>query len=198
MRSPNALVLIGALSVSLPVNAYGNGLARTPQMGWNTWNHFGCDISEDTILSAAKSLVSYNLTKYGYECTFIFLLLIFSLIVSIDVIMDDCWHAPSRNSSTGAPVADPKKFPNGIKSLSDQIHSMGLKFGIYSSAGLFTCGGRFGSLGYEEIDAKTYASWGVDYLKYDNCYNEGCQIVPTNRLCADSGKRPFWHATDLL
>jgi alpha-galactosidase len=92
--------------------------------------------------------------------------------------MDDCWHAPHRNSSTGAPVADPVKFPNGIKALSDQLHNMGLKFGIYSSAGLYTCGGRFGSLGYEDIDARTYASWGVDYLKYDNCYNEGRAGTP--------------------
>ncbi|KAL7285676.1 hypothetical protein ACG7TL_000781 [Trametes sanguinea] len=144
------------LALALPaVLALENGLARTPQMGWNTWNHFGCGISEDTILSAAKALVSNNLTSYGYEY----------------VIVDDCWQAPARDPSTGAPVADPSKFPNGIKDVADQ-------FGIYSSAGTYTCGGRFGSLDHEEIDAKTYASWGVDYLKYDNCYNEGRAGTP--------------------
>ncbi|KAJ3013209.1 hypothetical protein NUW54_g1655 [Trametes sanguinea] len=131
-------------------------------MGWNTWNHFGCGISEDTILSAAKALISNNLTSYGYEY----------------VIVDDCWQAPARDPDTGAPVADPSKFPNGIKDVADQVHNMGLKFGIYSSAGTYTCGGRFGSLDHEEIDAKTYASWGVDYLKYDNCYNEGRAGTP--------------------
>ncbi|THH02862.1 hypothetical protein EW026_g106 [Hermanssonia centrifuga] len=107
-------------------------------------------------------MVANNLPQLGYEY----------------VLMDDCWHAPSRNSTTGAPVADPNKFPNGIKDLSDKIHAMGLKFGIYSDAGTMTCGGRFGSLGFEQIDAQTYADWGVDYLKYDNCYNEGLSGTP--------------------
>ncbi|KAI8995307.1 alpha-galactosidase [Trametes punicea] len=152
-----------ALALALPAAfALDNGLARTPQMGWNTWNHFGCGISEDTILSAAQALISNNLTSYGYEY----------------VIVDDCWQAPARDPSTGAPVADPDKFPNGIKDVADKVHSMGLKFGIYSSAGTYTCGGRFGSLDHEEIDAQTYASWGVDYLKYDNCYNEGRAGTP--------------------
>ncbi|KAI0374369.1 alpha-galactosidase [Pilatotrama ljubarskyi] len=155
----NVLVLALALPAAL---ALDNGLARTPQMGWNTWNHFGCGISQDTILSAAKALISNNLTSYGYEY----------------VIVDDCWHAPARDPDTGAPVADPEKFPNGIKAVADQVHDMGLKFGIYSSAGTYTCGGRFGSLDHEEIDAKTYASWGVDYLKYDNCFNEGRAGTP--------------------
>ncbi|KAI0803037.1 alpha-galactosidase [Irpex lacteus] len=153
------------LAITLSVwcaHAADNGLAITPQMGWNTWNHFGCDISEDTIMSAAQAIVIYNLTQFGYEY----------------VIMDDCWHAASRNNATGAPVADATKFPNGIKALSDKVHALGLKFGIYSSAGTYTCGGRFGSLGYEEIDAKTYADWGVDYLKYDNCNNEGRAGTP--------------------
>ncbi|EIM81948.1 alpha-galactosidase [Stereum hirsutum FP-91666 SS1] len=142
--------------------AGSNGLAITPQMGWNTWNHFGCDISEDTIVSAAQAFVNYNLTQYGYEY----------------ILMDDCWQAPARDNATGAPVADPDKFPNGVKDLSDKIHAMGLKFGIYSSAGTYTCGGKFGSLDYEEIDAQTYADWGVDYLKYDNCYNQGRAGTP--------------------
>ncbi|KAI0082214.1 glycoside hydrolase [Panus rudis PR-1116 ss-1] len=152
--------VIAALAIR-SVLGHDNGLARSPQMGWNTWNHFGCDISESTILNAAKAMISNNLTQLGYEY----------------VIMDDCWQAPARDSS-GAPVADPQKFPNGIKDLADQIHNLGLKFGIYSSAGIYTCGGKFGSLGFEEIDAKTYADWGVDYLKYDNCFNEGLAGTP--------------------
>ncbi|KIJ40316.1 glycoside hydrolase family 27 protein [Sphaerobolus stellatus SS14] len=146
----------------LSANALDNGLALTPQMGWNTWNHFGCGISEDTILSAANAIKQHNLDKLGYNY----------------VLMDDCWHAPARDPSTNAPVADPEKFPNGVKDLSDKIHAMGLKFGIFSSAGTKTCVGRFGSLGFEEIDSKTYAEWGVDYLKYDNCNNEGRAGTP--------------------
>ncbi|KAJ3528219.1 hypothetical protein NM688_g8024 [Phlebia brevispora] len=131
-------------------------------MGWNTYNHFGCDISENTILGAANAIIDNKLDKLGYEY----------------VLIDDCWQAPSRDAATGAPVADPNKFPNGMKDLSDKIHDLGLKFGLYSNAGTYTCGGRFGSLGYEEIDAQTYAEWGVDYLKYDNCYNEGLSGTP--------------------
>ncbi|KAH9835737.1 glycoside hydrolase superfamily [Rhodofomes roseus] len=157
----SSLLLVLALQLSGAL-AHNNGLALTPQMGWNTWNHFGCDISEDTILSAAKSFIDYGLPNYGYGY----------------ILMDDCWQAPARNATTGAPIADPTKFPNGVASLADQIHSLGLKFGIYSSAGMYTCGGKFGSLGYETIDAQTYAEWGVDYLKYDNCYNEGQAGTP--------------------
>ncbi|CUA68390.1 hypothetical protein RSOLAG22IIIB_07908 [Rhizoctonia solani] len=139
-----------------------NGLARTPQMGWNTWNKFACDISEDLILSAGKAIVETGLKDVGYQY----------------VVVDDCWHAASREAGTGKPVADSSRFPNGIKHLSDNIHNLGLKIGIYSSAGLYTCGRRFGSLGYEEIDAQTYAEWEIDYLKYDNCYNEGRHGTP--------------------
>ena len=74
------------------------------------------------------------------------------------------WHAPNRDPSTGAPMADPNRFSKGIKHLSDAVHALGLKFGIYSSAGTMTCGRQFGSLDHERIDAQTYAEWGVDYL----------------------------------
>lgn len=151
-----------AVNLVYLANAYDNGLAVTPQMGWNTWNYFGCSISEDTILGAAKKIVSLGLKDYGYEY----------------VLMDDCWHAPTRNPDSGAPRADPQRFPRGIKALSDEIHALGLKIGIYSDAGSKTCAGRFGSLGYEDIDAKTYAEWGIDYLKYDNCFNEGQSGTP--------------------
>ncbi|KAG9002358.1 hypothetical protein FRB94_003974 [Tulasnella sp. JGI-2019a] len=153
--------------------ALENGLARTPQMGWNTWNYFSCGISEDTILSAAQALVDTGLKKLGYEY----------------VLIDDCWHAPTRNATTNAPVVDPERFPNGMKHVSDAVHKLGLKIGIYSDAGTRTCANRFGSLGYEEIDAKQYAEWEIDYLKYDNCYNEGLSGTPTisrNRYLAMS------------
>ncbi|KZS88651.1 alpha-galactosidase [Sistotremastrum niveocremeum HHB9708] len=143
-------------------SASENGLARTPQMGWNTWAKFGCGISEETVLSMAKAIVETGLDKFGYQY----------------VVIDDCWHAPSRNQSTGAPLADPTLFPNGIKKLAGDIHGLGLQLGLYSSAGSMTCARRFGSLGYEEIDAETYVSWDIDYLKYDNCYNEGQSGTP--------------------
>ncbi|KAG9011859.1 hypothetical protein FRB90_006957 [Tulasnella sp. 427] len=150
------------LSLLAGAQALENGLARTPQMGWNTWNHFGCEITEDLILSAARVIVKTGLKDLGYEY----------------VLIDDCWQAAERDPKTKAPVANPKKFPNGIKHLADEIHKMGLKMGIYSDAGSLTCGGYFGSLDYEEIDAKQYAAWEVDYLKYDNCFNEGRSGTP--------------------
>ncbi|KAH9921937.1 glycoside hydrolase [Epithele typhae] len=156
---PRLLALASFFSASL---ALRNGLALTPPMGWNSWNYFSCGVNEDIVLRAAKSMISYNLTRLGYEY----------------VLVDDCWQADTRDPKTGAPVEDKGRFPNGMKDLVDKVHAMGLKFGIYSSAGTYTCAGRFGSLGYEEIDAKTYAGWGVDYLKYDNCYNEGRAGTP--------------------
>ena len=88
------------------------------------------------------------------------------------VILDDCWQNMQR-SPNGSLVANSTKFPDGIKAVSDRIHDMGLMFGMYSSAGMYTCAQYPASLGYETIDAQTFADWGVDYLKYDNCYNQG-------------------------
>lgn len=87
--------------------------------------------------------------------------------------IDDCWQAASRDPSTDAPIEDKQRFPSGMKQLVDEIHGLGFKAGIYSSGGVMTCQRRFASLGLEEIDAKTYANWEFDALKYDNCYNEG-------------------------
>ncbi|KZV90413.1 alpha-galactosidase [Exidia glandulosa HHB12029] len=154
-----------ALRVSAEVKMANHrrpGLADTPPLGWNSWNKFGCDISQDTILDAAKVIADSGLQAVGYEY----------------VIIDDCWHADERDKNTSAPLAHPERFSKGIKYIADEVHKLGLKFGIYSSAGTHTCAGRFASLGYEEIDAKTYAEWDVDYLKYDNCYNEGQSGTP--------------------
>jgi len=132
------------------------GLAKTPPMGWNSWNKFHCDVNEDLIMKMADAMVSSGMKDAGYEY----------------IVIDDCWQV-SRNEN-GNIQYDTKRFPNGIKYLADYIHSKGLKFGIYSDAGIKTCQGRPGSRGYEFQDAKTYASWGVDYLKYDWC-NTGTQ-----------------------
>ncbi|GAB2223304.1 hypothetical protein Droror1_Dr00017444 [Drosera rotundifolia] len=133
-----------------------NGLGLTPPMGWNSWNHFKCGINEDLIKQTADALVSSGLAGLGYTY----------------LNLDDCWAQNHRDSQNNI-VGDPKKFPSGMRALGDYIHNLGLKFGIYSSAGYQTCSGTMpGSLGCEQADAKTFASWGVDYLKYDNCFNE--------------------------
>ena len=127
------------------------GLARHPQMGWNSWNKFGCDVSEQMIRETADAMVASGMKDAGY------------LYVNID----DCWHG--ERDARGFIQANKERFPAGIKALSDYVHSKGLKLGIYSDAGWKTCGGRPGSRGYEYQDALTYAEWGVDYLKYDWC-----------------------------
>ncbi|XP_073305892.1 alpha-galactosidase 3 [Primulina huaijiensis] len=139
-----------------------NGLGKTPQMGWNSWNFFACDINEKVIKETADALISTGLAKLGY----------------IYVNIDDCWSKLSRDSK-GQLVPDPETFPSGVKALADYVHSKGLKLGIYSDAGAFTCQVRPGSLFHESDDAKLFATWGVDYLKYDNCFNLG--IEPKKR-----------------
>ncbi|KAF2462248.1 alpha-galactosidase precursor [Lineolata rhizophorae] len=144
----SALLVLGVL-------ASDNGLARVPQMGWDNWNAFGCDVSEDLLLGTAEKIVQLGLQDVGYHY----------------VILDDCWSAGRDDNDTL--VADSEKFPNGMAHVADRMHDLGLGFGMYSSAGAMTCARYAGSLGFEEKDAQTFASWGVDYLKYDNCYNEG-------------------------
>ncbi|GAB2270242.1 Alpha-galactosidase 3 [Dionaea muscipula] len=139
-----------------------NGLAQTPQMGWNSWNFFACNINETVIKETADALISTGLAGLGY----------------VYVNIDDCWSKESRNLKDEL-VPDPKTFPSGIKALADYVHEKGLKLGIYSDAGVFTCQVRPGSLFHENIDASLFASWDVDYLKYDNCYNLG--IAPKKR-----------------
>ncbi|XP_035547491.1 alpha-galactosidase 3-like [Juglans regia] len=139
-----------------------NGLALTPPMGWNSWNFFACNINETVIKETADALISTGLADLGY----------------VHVNIDDCWSSTKRNSENQL-VPDPKTFPLGIKDLADYVHAKGLKLGIYSDAGIFTCQVRPGSLYYENDDAEMFASWGVDYLKYDNCFNLG--IKPEER-----------------
>jgi alpha-galactosidase len=126
-------------------------LARTPPMGWNSWNKFNCDVSESLIMKMADAMVNSGMKDVGYEY----------------IVIDDCWQI-SRDEN-GEIVADKDRFPHGMKYVADYIHSKGLKFGIYSCAGKLTCAGRPGGLGHEYQDARTYARYGVDYLKYDWC-----------------------------
>lgn len=143
--------------------AYENGLGRTPQMGWNSWNKYGCDINETVIISNAEKIKEMGLQDYGYEY----------------IVVDDCYQLRERDSKTRKIVEDPEKFPHGMRYVADKIHELGFKFGMYSSAGRYTCAGYPGSLYYEDIDADTFANdWDIDYLKYDNCYNEGNSGTP--------------------
>jgi alpha-galactosidase len=127
------------------------GLAKTPPMGWNSWNKFGCNVNEQMIRNIADVMVSSGLKDAGYEY----------------IVIDDCWHG--ERDSLGFITAHPGNFPSGMKALSDYIHSKGLKFGIYSCAGDKTCAGKPAGRGHEYQDALIYAKWGVDYLKYDWC-----------------------------
>uniref|UniRef100_J3MKI2 Alpha-galactosidase n=2 Tax=Oryza brachyantha TaxID=4533 RepID=J3MKI2_ORYBR len=158
-----------------------NGLGRTPQMGWSSWNHFGCNINEMTIRTTVDALSSTGLAKAGYNY----------------VNIDDCW-ANNQRTKEGYMAADPNKFPSGIKAIADYVHSKGLKLGLYSSAGTRTCSNTMpGSLGYEDIDAKTFASWGADYLKYDNCFRDGStETVRFPRMASSLRKtgRPIFYS----
>ncbi|HYC94556.1 MAG TPA: glycoside hydrolase family 27 protein [Sphingomicrobium sp.] len=145
-----------------------NGLAKTPPMGWNSWNKFGCNVNERIVRNVADAMVASGMKDAGYEY----------------VVIDDCWHG--KRDANGFITADPEKFPSGMKALADYIHSKGLKFGIYSDAGRMTCGKRPGSQGHEYQDALTYARWGVDYLKYDWCYTGGRNAEEAYALMADA------------
>jgi alpha-galactosidase len=157
MASPRGVSLMMTFAVALLLCAdsafsWDNGVALTPPMGWNSWNKFGCNVSEDLLKSMADGMVGSGMKEAGYQY----------------VVIDDCWQV-SRDSD-GNIVPDSTRFPSGMKALGDYIHSKGLKFGIYSDAGEKTCAGRPGSMGHEYQDAIMYAKWGVDYLKYDWCH----------------------------
>ena len=127
-------------------------VVKTPPMGWNSWNTFGPNINEALIRETADTMVDSGLAAAGYNY----------------LVIDDCWSEKVRDGQ-GRLVASAEKFPNGMKAVSDYVHSKGLKFGMYSCAGIFTCARYPSSYGYEFIDAETFASWGVDFLKYDYC-----------------------------
>lgn len=158
--STTSLQVNGQTTVSVQKTQAGhnssNGLAQTPPMGWNSWNHFHRDINEKLIMAEADAMVASGMKDAGYEY----------------INLDDCWMALTRDKD-GNLQADPERFPHGMKYLADYIHKKGLKIGLYSSAGTKTCAGWPASLDHEVADAKMFAKWGIDYLKYDNCNNQG-------------------------
>ena len=152
-----------AAGVYQPASAAPGSPALTPPMGWNTWNTFNCNINEKLIRDSAKAMVDSGMKAAGYQY----------------VVVDDCWFNPQRDAQ-GNLQGNPDRFPSGMKALGDYIHSLGLKFGIYEAPGEKTCaqvGGQYpgstGSLGHEKQDARQFAAWGVDYLKYDWCDHGG-------------------------
>jgi alpha-galactosidase len=141
-----------------------SGMAPLPPMGWNSWNKFQCNINEDFIKRTADGMVSTGMKDAGYQY----------------INIDDCWSIESAARDTsGALQPDPTRFPNGIKPIADYVHGLGLKLGIYGDRGSETCGHRAGSGGHEAQDAATFASWGIEYLKYDNCPDPGPNPGPT-------------------
>ncbi|WP_192583112.1 NPCBM/NEW2 domain-containing protein [Streptomyces albicerus] len=140
--------------------ALDDGLALTPPMGFNNWNSTHCraEFNEEMVKGIADIFVEKGLKDAGYQY----------------VNLDDCWALPARDAN-GKLVPDPVRFPGGIKAVADYVHARGLKLGIYTSAGTKTCNsaGFPGALGHEYSDAQQFADWGVDYLKYDNCNNQG-------------------------
>jgi len=166
------IILLMVLIIAAP-GGYAqefDSLAQTPPMGWNSWNKFGWNVNEELIREMADAMVESGMKDAGYEY----------------VVIDDCWQI--ERDEEGNIVADPERFPSGMKALADYIHSKGLKFGIYSCAGSKTCQGRPGSRGHEFQDARQYAEWGVDYLKYDWCYNEGQKAEAAYTTMSDALK----------
>ncbi len=163
-----SLIVLLILFSSIGFSQKFKNLALTPPMGWNSWNCFGPNINEKLIKEIADAMITTGMKDAGY----------------IYVVIDDGWQI--GRDANGNIIPDPKKFPNGIKALADYIHSKGLKFGIYSCAGRKTCQGLPGSRGYEYQDARTYADWGVDYLKYDWCYHGKQNSEASYKLMRDA------------
>jgi alpha-galactosidase len=157
-------------------------IAHVPPMGWNSWNNFGCSrVNEQVIRDAVRVLAYSGLQQLGYRY----------------VNIDDCWMAANRTLVSNEYQADPTKFPSGMKEIGIHIHKHGLLYGLYTSAGTKTCQGLPGSLGSEERDAQTFADWGVDFLKYDNCYNENIPSIdryPKMRDALNKTGRPIFYS----
>jgi len=150
------LIVFILMNVSTVYAQKFEGLALTPPMGWNSWNTFAVNINEQLVKDIADQMVASGMKDAGYEY----------------LVLDDAWMAKERDAQ-GNLVTDPKRFPDGIKAVSDYVHAKGLKFGLYNCAGTKTCAGYPGTRGYEYQDARQYAAWGVDYLKYDWCNTQG-------------------------
>ena len=162
-----ALALALLVCPTLQAQKFTN-LALTPPMGWNSWNKFAGNINEDLIRQTADAMATNGMRDAGY----------------VYVVVDDCWEAMSRDK-LGNIVADPKKFPSGMKALGDYLHAKGFQFGIHNCAGTKTCAGFPGGRGHEFQDALTYASWGVDFLKYDWCEHGTANSEETYKTMRD-------------
>ena len=145
------------------------GLALTPPMGWNTWNTFAANCNEALVKQTADAMVANGMRDAGY----------------VYIVIDDCWSKKERDAD-GNVVADPVKFPGGMKALADYLHERGFKFGMYGCAGKTTCAGYPGGRGHEFQDARTYASWGVDYFKYDWCDHGTANGPESYRIMSDA------------
>ncbi|UTF58625.1 glycoside hydrolase family 27 protein [Gilvimarinus sp. DA14] len=167
------------LSVNAAAEKKFEGLADTPPMGWNSWNTFDCDVDENMIREMADAMVESGMRDAGYEY----------------INIDDCWHG--ERDENGEIQVSEEHFPSGMKALADYVHSKGLKLGIYSDAGDTTCAGRPGSRGHEYQDARTYAEWGIDYLKYDWCDTENINPIgayTTMRDALHEAGRPIYYS----
>jgi alpha-galactosidase len=145
------LAITSFISISMAQTVKKEILAPTPPMGWMTWNYYGVNINEKNIRDIADAMVETGMVKAGYKF----------------IMIDDGWQGGRDNRNRMIP--DVAKFPGGIKVLADYVHQKGIKLGIYSDAAQLTCAGYTASLGFENEDAKTFASWEIDYLKYDYC-----------------------------
>jgi alpha-galactosidase len=158
------------LLLAAQITVYGQfpDLAKTPPMGWNSWNAFGLNINSKIVKTVADSMVSKGLAAAGYQY----------------IVIDDGWQID--RDENGKIIVDSTRFPEGMKYLADYVHSKGLKFGLYTCCGTKTCGGRPGSYGYETIDAKTYAEWGVDFIKEDWCFTDGLETQTQYKIMSDA------------
>ncbi|OFY69778.1 MAG: hypothetical protein A2Y71_10110 [Bacteroidetes bacterium RBG_13_42_15] len=163
-------IILLVLLVAVQLSAFGQfpELAKTPPMGWNSWNAFGLDINSKIVMSVADAMVAKGMKDAGYEY----------------IVIDDGWQID--RDKDGKIIVDSTRFPEGIKFLADYVHPKGLKFGIYTCSGIMTCGERPGSYGYEAIDAQTYADWGVDFIKVDWCFTNGLDTRTRYKIMSDA------------
>ncbi|KAF9015722.1 glycoside hydrolase family 27 protein [Cyathus striatus] len=145
--------------------AWNNGLQKVPAMGFNTWNRFGCNINETLIRDTATQMKNLGFLEAGYNF----------------INLDDCWNTQTRDAN-GLLTWDPVKFPSGLENLTNFLHSLGFKAGIYEDQGLTTCAGFAGSLNHELTDARTFVNWGFDYIKIDNCNSGSFQGTNEERF----------------
>jgi alpha-galactosidase len=169
-RHPVLFICVALAAASLRAEKF-EGLALTPPMGWNTWNTFAGNCSDALVRETAEAMIANGMRDAGY----------------VYIVIDDCWAEKERDAN-GQLVADPVKFPNGMKAVGDYLHSKGFKFGMYGCAGKTTCGGYPGGRGHEFQDARQYASWGVDYFKYDWCDHGTANGPESYRIMSDALK----------